>query len=137
MSLLASIVVVAFGLFLIGLTGVIFARPRLAERFLLSFASSARTHYVEQAFRLLFGASLVVRSPVMWQTDVFWLIGWAIVVSSIGLLLIPWRWHHRFGARVLPMIVRHRKLYSVGLFAFGVLLLYGVFSPVEPYRYEP
>ena len=126
LGLLAAIVVVACGLFLIGLTGVIFAKPARAERFLMSFASSARAHYVEQAFRLLIGASLVVLSPDMWQTDIFRIIGWAIVVSSIALILIPWRWHHRLGLRVLPKIVRHMRLYAVGLFAFGALLLYGV-----------
>ena len=128
MSVLAGIVVVACGLFLIGLTGIVFAKPALAEGFLMSFASSARAHYVEQAFRLLVGASLVVLAPAMWQTNMFSLIGWAIVVSSLGLILIPWRWHHRFGERVLPMLVRHMRLYAVGLFAFGSLLLYGVFS---------
>jgi hypothetical protein len=127
-SLLASIVVVSCGLFLIGLTVVVFAKPALAERFFMAFASSARTHYVEQALRVLIGASLVVLSPTMWQTNMFRLMGWAIVVSSVGLILIPWRWHHRFGEWVLPMIVRHMRLYAVGLFVFGALLLYGVFS---------
>lgn len=120
--------IVAFGLFLIGLTGVIFATPALAERFVMSFASSARAHYVEQTLRLLIGASLVVLSPDMWQTNMFRLIGWAIAVSSAVLLLIPWQWHHRFGTRVLPMIVRHMRLYGVGVLGFGALLLYGVFS---------
>jgi hypothetical protein len=127
-SLLAAIVVVACGLFLIGLSVVVFANPALAERFFMSFASSARTHYAEQALRLLIGASLVVLSPAMWQTNMFRLIGWAIVVSSAGLILIPWRWHHRFGERVLPLIVRHMRLYALGLFGFGALLLYGVFA---------
>ncbi len=128
MILLAGIVVVAFGLFLIGLTGVVCAQPAHAARFFLSFARSARAHYVEQAFRLLIGASLVVLSPAMWQAGVFRLIGWAIVATSVGLILVPWRWHHRFGERVLPMIVRHMRLYALGLFAFGVLLLYGVLA---------
>jgi hypothetical protein len=128
MSLLAGIVVVAFGLFLIGLTGLIFARPALAERFFMSFASSARAHYAEQALRLLIGASIVVLSPAMWQASMFRLVGGAIVVSSMGLMLTPWQWHHRFGALVLPMIIRHMRLYAMGLFAFGALLLYGVFS---------
>jgi hypothetical protein len=128
LSLLAGIVVVAFGLFLIGLSGIVFARPALAERFFMSFASSPRAHYIEQVVRLLIGASLVVLSPAMWQTTMFRVIGWAIVVSSVGLLLFPWRWHHRFGQWVLPTFVRHMRYYAVGLFAFGVLLVYGAFS---------
>jgi hypothetical protein len=127
MVLLARIVVVVSGLALIAFPGVVFARPSLAERFLMSFASSARAHYVEMAARLLVGTSLVVLSPAMWPTQLFLIIGWAIVVSSVVLLLMPWQWHHRFGQRVLPTLVRRMKVYAVGVFAFGCLLLYGVF----------
>ena len=129
MTLLSSIVVVVFGLFLIGLTCVVFAAPTLAERFLVSFASSARAHYVEMACRLLIGSSLVILSPVMWQPQVFRVMGWVIVMTSIALILMPWRWHHRFATLVLPTLVRHMRLYAVGLFASGCLLLYGVLVP--------
>ena len=94
MRSLAGILVVAFGLFLIGLTGLVFARPSLAGRFFRSFARSAPAHYIEQAVRLLIGASLVLFSPAMWQAHSFRVIGWAIVISSLALLLMPWRWHH-------------------------------------------
>lgn len=128
MSLLAGFVVVAFGLFLIGLSCIVVAKPALAERFFMSFASSARAHYIEQVLRLLLGASLVVLAPAMWQASIFRVIGWAIVIGSVGLMLMPWRWHHRFAQWVLPTVVRHMRLYAVGLFAFGVLLVYGAFS---------
>ena len=128
MSLPAAFVVVAFGFFLIALTGVAFAKPAIAERFLMRFASSALAHYVEQMFRLLIGAALVVRSPAMWQPNIFWLVGWAIVVSSVALMCVPWQWHHRFAERLLPIVVRRLRLCAVGPCAFGALLLYGVFA---------
>jgi cell division protein FtsW (lipid II flippase) len=124
---LAQIVVVLFALFLVGLASVAFAKPAIAERFFSAFASSARTHYTEQALRLLIGASLVVLSSSMWQPELFRFVGWIIVVSSVGLLLIPWRWHHRFGQRVMPVVLRYLRLYAIGLICFGVLLLLGVF----------
>jgi hypothetical protein len=128
MSVVAAVVVVAFGLSLMALPGVAFAKPAIAERFLTGFASSARTHYVEQVFRLLIGAALVIRSPTMWQPRMFWLLGWAIVVSSAVLVCVPWQWHHRLGKWVLPMLVRHLRLYAIGSLAFGALLLYGFFA---------
>jgi len=70
----------------------------------------------------------VVSSPSMWQPRLFWLVGWAIVVSSAVLMCIPWQWHHRFGERVKPLLLRYLKLYAVGSFVFGVLLFYGVFA---------
>ena len=126
MSVAATVVIVGFGLSLIAFPAVAFAKPAMAERFLTAFASSARAHYLEQVFRLLVGAALVVRSPAMWQPGMFRLVGWAIVVSSAVLLCLPWQWHHRLGERVLPLLLRHLRLYALGSFIFGALLLYGV-----------
>lgn len=124
-------ILVAFGLFLVGLTIVVFARPAVAERFFLSFASSARAHYTEQVVRLLIGVSLIIRSAAMWQPKVFWFVGWAVVLSSLALILTPWQWHHRFGERVLPIVIRRIKLFAISLLAFGVLLIYAVFTGVS------
>jgi len=128
MSAVAAFVVVAFGLVLIAFAGVVFAKPAIAERLLKPFARSAPAHFVEQVCRLIVGAALVVLSPVMWQPKVFWLIGWIIVVSSAALMCVPWQWHHRFGERIRPLFFRYLWMYAVGAFAFGALLLYGVFA---------
>ena len=128
MSVVAAVVIVAFGVFLIALTGVAFAKPALAERFVTAFASSARTHYAEQILRLLIGAALVVLAPTMWQPKLFWLLGWAVVMSSVALMCVPWQWHHRFAERVLPTVVRHLQLCAAGPCVFGALLLYAVFA---------
>jgi hypothetical protein len=125
-SAVAGAILVAFGLFLVGLTVVVFAKPAVAERFFMSFASSARTHYTEQIVRLVIGASLIIRSGAMWQAKVFWLVGWAIVLSSLGLILTPWQWHDRFGEVVRPMLIRHMKLFAAGLLGFGVLLIFSL-----------
>jgi hypothetical protein len=127
MSSLAAIIVVVFALFLVGLATLAFARPAAVERFLMSFASTARAHYVEQIFRFLIGASLVVLSPAVWQPNVFRFIGGTIAVTAVGLMLLPWRWHQRFGKHVLPIVIRRLGIYAVGIFAFGAFLLYGVF----------
>ena len=131
MILLAGIVVAGFGRFMIGLAAVEFVKPALVERFIRSFASSARAHYTEQSFRLLMGASIVVLAPATWQPGWFRVVGWMILGTTVGLILMPWRWHWRFGSWVGPTLLRHMKLYAVGMFAFGVFLLSGVFSLVE------
>ncbi len=126
MRLLSGIVVVGFGLYLIGMAVVIALKPRLAERFLKSFASSARAHYTEQAARLIAGAAIVIFAPSMWYPDLFMVLGWLIIVTTVGLLLIPWQWHHRFGTWAIPLALRHLKLYALGASALGTLILYGV-----------
>jgi hypothetical protein len=124
--LLSGILVVAFGLFLIGLAVLIAIRPRLAERFLRSFASSARAHYTEQVSRLIAGGALVVFAPSMWYPGLFKLFGWLIAVTAAALLLLPWQWHHEFGKSAIPLVIRHMKLFALGAVALGILIFYGV-----------
>ena len=132
MSVAAAVVVLTFALSLVAFSGVVFVRRKSAERFVGAFASSARTHYAEQVVRVLVGAALVVRSPLMWQPNAFRLVGWAIVVSSAVLLCVPWQWHRRLGERVRPLLVRYLGLYAAGAFALGALLLYGVCAGAGP-----
>ncbi len=126
MKLLSGIVVVAFGLFLLGLAVMTYVRPTRAERFLHAFAGSAHAHYAEQAVRLVVGGAFVLFSSEMGQPDLFCLFGWTIVATTIGLLCIPWQWHHRFARWVVPPVIRHKKLYGFGAAALGAFVLYGV-----------
>lgn len=126
---LAEFIVTASALFFVGFGSVMLVKPALTERFVTSFAASRRAHFTEMFFRLLFGLSLVPISENMWQPTLFLMLAWAIIISSVVLLILPWRFHQRFGARVIPMLVRHLRLYAVGALAFGVLIIYALWTP--------
>ncbi len=130
MKLLSGIIVVGFGLYLIGLAVVIASKPLLAERFLKSFASSARAHYTEQASRLIVGAAIIILAPSMWYPDLFEGFGWLIIITTVGLLLVPWQWHHKFAKWAIPLAIRHLRLFALGALALGTLILYGVSGAV-------
>jgi hypothetical protein len=129
MSVIAGILVALGGVFCVGLAALIWMTPAWATRFLMGFASSAPAHFMEQSARLLFGMALLVRSPSMRHASFFHVAGWAIVISTLVLLLMPWHWHHRLAQRALPFLVRHMKLYAIGSLGFGVLLLYALLAP--------
>jgi uncharacterized protein YjeT (DUF2065 family) len=126
MNLVSGIIVIAFGLSLIGFTVLIMVKRQIAERFLKLFASSAQAHYLEQFLRLVVGISIIIFSASMWHSYLFLIFGWLIVVTTVGLLLTPWRWHHQFAEKVIPMVIRYLQIYGVGTFALGSFLLYGV-----------
>ena len=125
-NLLSGGVVVGFCLFLISLAAVIVTSPSLAERFLKSFASSARAHYTEQGLRLLVGAAIVNFASSMRYPELFRPFGWLLVVSTAGLLLLPWQWHNKFGRWVMPPVIGHMRLFALGAFALGAFILYSV-----------
>jgi len=126
---LSGLVVAASAASFIGFTVLVFANRAAAERFLMNFVSSARTHFMEQIFRVLLGASLVIYSSEMWQAEIFRVFGWVIVVSSVVLMLLPWQWHQRLGKIELPIIIRYMRLYAICVFSMGAVILYAVFVP--------
>lgn len=102
--------------------------PSRAADFLRGFASSARAHYAELLGRLFVGASLVLYAPSMKWPEVFAGFGWLIVVTTVGLLFLPWQWHRSFAARVIPTVIRFLPGYAVGNAALGTLLVYGMLA---------
>ena len=88
---LFAIIVVIFGALCIAASVVLILRPTATHAALNWFASTVRAHVIEQAARLLLGASLVLTAPAMWQPVLFLVIGWLIIVTSVALLCLPWR----------------------------------------------
>lgn len=125
-TLFAQAIVTLTGVFLLCLAAASVFRPRLAAYFLNGFANSARAHYSEISLRLLVGAALILAAPGMHFSYVFKLFGWLIVVTSMVLLLLPWRWHQRFAQTVLPPLTKQVWLFALLSLPLSVALLYAV-----------
>ncbi len=125
-EVLARTVVVLVGLYFIALAAVSLLAPTRANRFLLGFADSALKHYAELFLRFVVGAALLVSAPRMLLPDVFTLFGWVLLVTTAGLLLIPWRWHQRFAHWAVPRATRHIALIGLASLALGGFILAAV-----------
>lgn len=126
---LALILVLGSGLYLIGLGALALSRPGLAARFLLGFATSARLHYLEMLMRLMIGLALLRRSPAMLWPDLFAGFGWLLIITTIALCAIPWRWHQRFAQQVVPRALQHLRLFALVSLVAGVALLWALSYP--------
>jgi hypothetical protein len=120
---LAAGIVIAAGFFLVALAIIALTRPALARRFLLGFARTAASHYIEMAGRILVGVALVVASPRMLFSPLFFWFGVALVVSSMVLLCLPWKWHRSMAERVLPRFVGLLGVVGPVAFLIGGLLV--------------
>jgi uncharacterized protein YjeT (DUF2065 family) len=125
-NLLASILVVLTGLYLIGLALVLLLSPARATRFLCGFASSAFAHYLELVLRLIAGGAILLSASRMLLPDLFVILGWVLVVTTAGLFAVPWRWHQRFARRAVPYATRNLRLVGAASFALGVFVLASV-----------
>ncbi|CAN5728150.1 hypothetical protein BH20ACI4_BH20ACI4_06840 [soil metagenome] len=126
MKLFAATIVLGFGGFLIVLAVLSAIMPSKAAHFLGSFASSAKAHFIEIGIRIIVGTALIFVSSEMFFSPVFYFFGWIIIATSIGLLLIPWRFHQKFSQRSVPPVIRHLKLFAFGAFTFGAFIFYGI-----------
>jgi len=125
-NMLASIVVLLTGFYLVGLALGLLLSPEGATRFLGGFASSGFIHYLELVLRLIAGGAILLYAPQMLFSGFFVIVGWVLVVTTAGLFAVPWQWHHRFAQRAVPYATRNLRLVAVASFAFGVFVLASV-----------
>jgi uncharacterized protein YjeT (DUF2065 family) len=125
-GILASAVVVLAGLYFVTLAVASFLAPGRVERFLSGFAGSAAAHYAELVIRLVVGGSFLLQSADMLFPPVFRLFGWILVITTVVLFAVPWRWHHRFAQQTVPYAVRHLRLFGVASFVLGGFILTSV-----------
>jgi hypothetical protein len=116
-------IVLLFGLFLIALGGVSLLTPAKAKAFLLGFATSAFTHYLEMALRLVVGGSALYQAPHLSFSTAFTIFGWMLIATSAVLLVFPWKWHHRFAEKAVPHALTYLPVLGVVSITFGVVIL--------------
>lgn len=130
MQAAALIVVIAAGVWLIGVAFLMAFRPlyclRLVETMTVSLErSSWRLQFTEQGLRVLAGIALIVRGPAAKTPLLFAIAGWILVATSLLIMVAPIGWHAAYGRQLLRRLtpVRLRLLSPVPAVA-GVGLVY-------------
>ena len=102
----ANFIVVAFGVWLFGVSAFALVKPRAAIDLIGKFASTNLINYSELALRALVGAAFIVSAETKTYTNVFLVVGWFMLISAFVLMAVPRRWHARyavFWAKRLPV----------------------------------
>jgi hypothetical protein len=123
---LALIVVLLTGFYLIGLAIMSLVVPAQASSFLLGFAGSAFTHYLELLLRMIVGGAFLQCAPDLLFPDIFALFGWVLIATTACLFVVPWQSHRRFAQRAVPHAIRQLKLVAVASLLFGGFVLASV-----------
>lgn len=127
-NLLAVAAVASAGVYLVLLGLLALAMPARTVRFLDRFASSAFAHLLELALRMLVGVSMLAVASQLRFPLAFDLFGGVLVLTTLALLFVPWRVHHRFARRATPYASNHPVAFGLasmmlGCFVLGALLL--------------
>ncbi len=116
-------VVALLGLFFVALAGAALLRPAVASSFLLGFAATARTHYLELGIRLVAGAALVIAAGSMPFPMPILVFGWVLILTALVLATMPWRWHQSFAKRSVPKALGYLPFIGICSLAAGVAIL--------------
>ncbi|WP_339826773.1 hypothetical protein [uncultured Arenimonas sp.] len=123
----ALAVVAMVAVFFVALGAASLVVPARASRFLLGFADSPYKHYAELAARFLVGGAFLLAAPRASWPGAFSVFGWVLVATTAGLLLVPWRWHHRFARWAVPEALRLLPLVGASSLVLGGLVLWALF----------
>ena len=96
MELASRLIVIVFGIWMIGVSGVIFMWPGFALSSLLKFASTNLINYTELGFRLLVGLGFIGLAPHSNYPLALKYVGMFLAATAIVLMLIPRAWHHKY-----------------------------------------
>lgn len=130
MKLVAGVITLLFGLSLITLLIVTLLNKKFATTFLSSFAGAAKAHYIEQLLRLMVGLGVLIYSNSMLLSDLFGIFGWVLTATSALLIIMPWKWHNKFGKIAMPFVIRNLILYAVSASILGLVIVYCVIAPL-------
>lgn len=93
---IARLAILVFALWLVAVAAIMIFRPALALRGLRVFASTSAIHFGEMAIRIAVGAAMVVAASAARIPLALATFGWLLIVTSVGLSLLPRRWHHAY-----------------------------------------
>jgi hypothetical protein len=122
----AGAVVVSAALYLVAFGVLALLMPSTISGYLQQFASSLRLHLLELLARLVVGAAFVGYAAHMQLGSAFRILGWILVFTTLGLALLPWRWHQRFAQASVPAALRFLPVMAVVSIAAGALVVWAV-----------
>ena len=114
--------------YLLGFGVLAVAGPARAFRYLRRFASTIALHVVELFVRFVVGAAFIGYASQMQFGGIFKTIGITVVITTLGLALIPWRWHQRVAQRTVPAVERYVPLMGIASIAAGAFVIWAVAS---------
>lgn len=124
---LARWVVVASGVWLIFVSGVMLARPGTALRYLGQMASTNVINYSEISLRLIWGLALIWYADLSKFPEFIRFVGLLLVGTSVALFLVPRKWHATYAAYwskklTMPLV----RIFAPASLLFGIFLIWAV-----------
>jgi len=119
--------IIVFGIFLICVGLNMLFAPKKAREILRKAGSTNFINYAEITIRMIPATGLILYSEFSKFPEVFKILGWFMLITSIVLYFVPRRIHYSYSLRCADIIKPlYFQLISPFSFLFGATLIYCV-----------
>ncbi len=119
--------IIVFGIFLICVGLIMLFAPKKAREILRKAGSTNFINYAEITIRMIPATGLILYAEFSKFPEVFKILGWFMLITSIVLYFVPRRIHHSYSLRCADIIKPlYFQLISPFSFLFGATLIYCV-----------
>jgi hypothetical protein len=127
MSALAKWIVLFFGIFLISVGFLMLFAPKKARQILRKAGSTNFINYTEITIRMIPAAGLILYADHSKFSELFKILGWFMLCTSLILYFIPRRMHHTYSLICADLLkLFYIQLISPFSFLFGFFLIYAI-----------
>lgn len=127
MSAMAKWIVLFFGIFLISVGFLMLFAPKKARQILRKAGSTNFINYAEITIRMIPAAGLILYADLSKFSELFKILGWFMLSTSLLLYFIPRRLHHNYSLICADLLKPfYIQLISPFSFFFGFFLIYAV-----------
>jgi uncharacterized membrane protein YfcA len=127
MTQVAKFIVILFGVFLIAVGLLMLLRPNQARAYLRKAGSTRLINYMEITIRMLPAAGLVLYADLSKYPEMFKLLGWFMIATSLVLYFVPRSIHHNYALRWADILTpTYVRLISPFSLLFGGVVIYAV-----------
>ena len=127
MALLAKWIVILFGCFLISAGFLMLFYPSKARAIIGKAGSTNFINYAEITIRMIPAAALIIYADFSKYPEVFSVLGWFIITTSLVLYLVPRKIHNAYAvycaAFLKPNLIRLTSPFSI---LFGSFIIFCV-----------
>lgn len=125
MIIIAKLTIIGFGIFIIGAGLFMLFAPQKAREVLRKAGSTNFINYAEITIRMIPATALILYADFSKYPDVFKVLGWFMLITSLVLYFVPRRFHHNYSLKCADLI---KPLYfqfiSPLAFLFGAFIIY-------------
>ena len=118
--------IILFGLFIIGIAGLMAVRPKLFADKLMQSVGSVWIHVLAAAVRIVMGIALVLYAEQSRFPLALHIIGWIAIVAGVIIALVPHTKFTRLIRWVFDRFAPYTRIAAVFAVLFGGFLIYAV-----------